>query len=104
MVSESPSWLFCLGFRARRAGSIGFTWRVGGLSKWVISRLRSTLKGVLIGVMILTSLQSNYLLIPPTLKVGLRITIKASIITNTSLGVPCYGYSRIYAPKPYSKY
>ena len=26
-------------------------WRVGGLSKWVISRLISTLKGVLIGVM-----------------------------------------------------
>ena len=28
------------------------TWRVGGLSKWVISRL---IKGTLIGVMILTS-------------------------------------------------
>ena len=30
-----------------------YAWRVGGLSKWVISRLISTLKGVLIGVMIL---------------------------------------------------
>ena len=25
------------------------TWRVGGLSKWVISRLITTLKGTLIG-------------------------------------------------------
>ena len=36
------------------------TWRVRGLSK--ISRLISTLKGILIGVMILLSLQNNYLL------------------------------------------
>ena len=31
------------------------TWRVGGLSKWVVSRLISTLKGTLIGVMVLIS-------------------------------------------------
>ena len=36
------------------AGSL--TWRVGGLSKWVVSKLLSTLKGVLAGVMILISL------------------------------------------------
>ena len=47
----------------------GFTWKVGGLSKWVISRLVSTqkggLKGVLIGGMILISLSNNYILRPP---------------------------------------
>ena len=31
------------------------TWRVGGLSKEVVSRLISTLKGTLIGVMVLIS-------------------------------------------------
>ena len=30
------------------------TWRAGGLSKWVVGRVISTLKGTLIGVMILT--------------------------------------------------
>ena len=33
------------------------TWRVGGLSKWVISRLVSTLKRILIGVMVVISLE-----------------------------------------------
>ena len=31
-------------------------WRVGGLSKWVVSRLLSTLIGILTGVMILITL------------------------------------------------
>ena len=41
--------------------SLGFTWRVGDLGKWLISRLISTLKGILIGVMILKSLQKSLL-------------------------------------------
>ena len=32
------------------------TWRVGGLSKWVISRVIGTLAGTLTGVMILMNL------------------------------------------------
>ena len=42
---------------------------VGGLSKRAVSRLISALKGVLIGVMILISLQHSHLLSPPTLQV-----------------------------------
>ena len=34
-------------------GDAFVTWRVGGLSKWLISRLIRTLNGVLIGAMIL---------------------------------------------------
>ena len=43
---------------------------VGGLSKWVISRLISTLKRApnSIGVMMPISLEKNYLLSPPTLQ------------------------------------
>ena len=44
----------------RRYGTIqrikALTWRVGGLSKQVISRVISTLNGILIGVMVLISL------------------------------------------------
>ena len=32
------------------------TWRAGGLSKWVVGRVISTLKGTLIGVMVLIAL------------------------------------------------
>ena len=39
----------------RDSGSLLTAWRVGGLSKWVASRLISTLKGTLIGVMVLIS-------------------------------------------------
>ena len=46
------------------------TWRVGGFSKWEISGLISTLKGVLIGVMRLVTLNNKYLLSPPTLQVS----------------------------------
>ena len=51
------------------------TWRVfRGLSKWVVSRLISTLKGTLIGVMILISPENKQLLSPPTLQAE-KITI-----------------------------
>ena len=56
--------LRCLGdLRSQPFGlELGFfpAWRVGGLSKWVISRLTSTLKGILIGVMVNISLENNY--------------------------------------------
>ena len=54
------------------AQSLEVTWRVGRLGRRVIRRLISTLKGTLIGVMILISLQNNYLLSPPTLQVEVR--------------------------------
>ena len=38
------------------------TRRVGGFSNWVKSRLISILKGIFIGVMVLISLENNYLL------------------------------------------
>ena len=41
---------------------IQVTWRVGGLSKWVISRLISTLLVILIGAMLLITVQNSYLL------------------------------------------
>ena len=37
------------------SGTPNNTWRVGGLSKWVVSKLISTLKGTLTGVMVLIS-------------------------------------------------
>ena len=46
-------------------------WKVGGLGKWVISRLISALLGVLIGVTILITPENIYLLSPPTLQVDL---------------------------------
>ena len=44
------------------------TWRVGGLSKSVVNRVISILKGILIGAMILISLKNSYVLSPPTLQ------------------------------------
>ena len=55
----------------------------------VISRLIGTLKGVLIGVMRLISLQNKYLLSPPTLQVGARIVLAGrspTIFKATYLG------------------
>ena len=50
--------------RHRYFGAVGFSfeglgpWRVGGLSKWVVSRLIGTLKRLLSGVMILKTYKS----------------------------------------------
>ena len=61
---ENLGWShFCNGdFSGRRNGKsdgsaslFEVTWRVGGLSKQVVSRLISTLKGTLIGVVVLIS-------------------------------------------------
>ena len=51
------------------------TWRVGALSKEAVSRVISTLRGILIGVMILISLQNKYLLSPPTLQVAFSVAL-----------------------------
>ena len=59
-------------------GGLRFTWRVGGLSKWVINRLITTITtliGILIGAMTLITRSENYLLSPPTLQVGFRVSI-----------------------------
>ena len=52
----------------------GSTWRVGELSNWAISRLIRTSKGILVGVVVVISLENNYLLSPPTLQVWIRLS------------------------------
>ena len=49
------------------------TWRVGRLSKWVVSRIISTLKEVLVGAMILITVKNSYLLSPPTFKADVGV-------------------------------
>ena len=51
----------------------GFTWRVGGLSKQSFYGVISTLKGTLVGVMVLVTLENDYLLNPSSLLVGFRM-------------------------------
>ena len=46
------------------------TWRVGGFSKQIISRVISTLNGIRVRVMVLITPENNYLVSPPTLQVG----------------------------------
>ena len=41
------------------SGSRVCTWRVGGLSKYVISGVLGTLRGILIGIIILIRLSNN---------------------------------------------
>ena len=83
------------------------TWRVGGLSKWLISRLTGTLKGVLIGVMRLISLQKKYLLSPPTLQVGAKIVLagRSPTIFKATFWLPNHIHSKPYTlnPKPKPK-
>ena len=71
------------------------TWRVGGLSEWVASKLLSTLTGILIGVMILTTLYTIYLLSPPTLQVIILLETSKGLIEGFEATI-----APLYPPRP----
>ena len=52
---------------------LGFTWRVGGLTKWLFCRVISTITTIRVPFRVLISLLTTYLLSPPTLQVGFSV-------------------------------
>ena len=73
LIIKAP---FCLGFGGGVSLEIfGFTWRVGGLRKWLLYRLMRIITPIRDPLRVLIRLLIPYLLSPPTLQVGFRLRV-----------------------------
>ena len=60
------------------------TWRVGRLRKSAISRVISTPRGILLGVLVHVTLLSNYLVRPPTLQASPHFCLQLQVLPTQS--------------------
>ena len=85
--SNRPCQVLIVSITAYPPSPLAPTWRVGGLSKQVISRVIRTLKETLIGVMVPITLKKRYLISPPTLQVRVPMIVQDERRKSPVLGL-----------------